>query len=218
MSENEKVPFKKKWENYWYYYKFHTWAAIFLIFVLVVSITQCASIVPADVTIDLVTSTAVTDSQIKLGGVFDDVMIDANNDGQKQLNIVTLYLSERREGEEDYAMMQKMMAELAAGEVTLFLFDKPNMEFYIKQDAFEPLGNLLDLTPYENTEGKLLRREGDDTVYGISLKGSQKLKELGFATDDLYAFIHFIPEKSKNDEKRMAQYKNAVAIMQELLK
>ena len=218
MNENEKIPFKKKWENYWYYYKFHTWAAIFLLFVLVVSIAQCASIVPADVTIDLVTSTAVTDSQIKLGGVFDDVMIDVNEDGQKQLNIATLYLSELRDSEEDYAMMQKMMGELAAGEVTLFLFDKPNMEYYIKQDAFEPLGNLLDLTAYENIEGKLLRREGDDTVYGISLKGSQKLKELGFTMDDLYAFIHFIPEKSKNDERRMAQYDNAVAILQELLK
>ena len=215
-QNTEKTGFKAKWDNYWYYYKMHTWAAIFVVFVMIVTITQCVQTVKPDVTIDLVTSVAVADSNISLGGVFDDVITYANSDGKKQLNIATLYLPEELKSEQDIAMQQKMMIELAAGEVSMFIFDKMNIDRYITQDAYSPLSDFIDITPYEDIEGKLIKRDG--VAYGISLKGSQKLSELGFLVDDLYAVFRFVPRDAQKDEAKLAEYKNAAAILQELLK
>lgn len=215
-KNTEKTGFKAKWDNYWYYYKAQTWGAIFAIFVIAVSVSQCMQTVKPDVTIDLVTAVAVADSNIPLAGVFDDVITDVNEDGKKQLNITTLYLPEELKSEQDIAMQQKMMIELAAGDVSLFIFDKMNLDRYITQDAYSPLSDFIDITPYEGIEGKLVERDG--TVYGISLKGSKKLAELGFAVDDLYAVFRFVPRDAQDDEAKLAEYKNAAAILQELLK
>ena len=113
-------------------------------------------------------------------------------------------------------MQQKMMIELAAGEVSMFIFDKMNIDRYITQDAYSPLSDFIDITPYEDIEGKLIKRDG--VAYGISLKGSQKLSELGFLVDDLYAVFRFVPRDAQKDEAKLAEYKNAAAILQELLK
>lgn len=219
MSEEkntEKKQFKSKWDNYWYYYKIHTWIGIFVVFVLAVTITQCVQTVKPDVYIDLVTSVPVTDSSIALDGVFDDVLTDVNEDEKKHINISTLYLSEEMKSEQDMAMQQKMMLELAAGDVTLFIFDKTNLDRYITQDAYSPLSDFIDLAPYQGMDGKLIERDG--VPYAISLKGSKKLQELGFATDDLYGAFRFVPEKAAKDEKKMMEYQNAAAILTELLK
>lgn len=219
MSEEkntEKKQFKSKWDNYWYYYKIHTWIGIFVVFVLAVTITQCVQTVKPDVYIDLVTSVPVTDSSIALDGVFDDVLTDVNEDEKKHISISTLYLSEEMKSEQDMAMQQKMMLELAAGDVSLFIFDKTNLDRYITQDAYSPLSDFIDLTPYQAMDGKLVERDG--VPYAISLKGSKKLQELGFATDDLYGAFRFVPEKAAKDEKKMMEYQNAAAILTELLK
>ena len=219
MSEEkntEKKQFKSKWDNYWYYYKIHTWIGIFVVFVLAVTITQCVQTVKPDVYIDLVTSVPVTDSSIALDGVFDDVLTDVNEDEKKHISISTLYLSEEMKSEQDMAMQQKMMLELAAGDVSLFIFDKINLDRYITQDAYSPLSDFIDLTPYQAMDGKLVERDG--VPYAISLKGSKKLQELGFATDDLYGAFRFVPEKAAKDEKKMMEYQNAAAILTELLK
>ncbi|MBO5789355.1 MAG: hypothetical protein J6R42_05360 [Clostridia bacterium] len=40
MLQEEKTAFVKKWENYWYHYKWHTIVAIFLVFVILISTLQ----------------------------------------------------------------------------------------------------------------------------------------------------------------------------------
>lgn len=214
-NNTEKKTLKAKWDNYWYYYKIHTWIGIFVLFVMIVSISQCIQTVKPDVTVDVVTTGALTESFWDADEYLNENITDINEDGNKHISWSSLYISAEGTGEQDVAMQQKMMVELAAGDVTLFLFDKTNLDRYITQDAYSPLADFIDLTPYENEEGKLIERDG--TVYAISLKGSQKLTEMGFANDDLYAAFRFVPEKSAKDEKKMAEYKNAAVILEELL-
>ncbi len=219
MSEEkntEKKDFKAKWDNYWYYYKIHTWVGIFILFVMIVTITQCVQTVKPDVTVDVVTTGALTESFFDADGYLSENITDINNDGKKHVSWNNLYLSEDGKSEQDAAMQQKMMIELAAGDVTLFLFDKTNLERYITQDAYSPLSDFIDIKPYEGMEGKLTEHNG--TVYAISLKGSKKLAEMGFLSDDLYAAFRFVPEKSAKDEKKMQEYYNAAIILEELLK
>lgn len=219
MSEEkttEKTTFKAKWDNYWYYYKVHTWIGIFILIVMIFSITQCVQTVKPDVSIDVVSTGALTESYFDPDEYFSDTITDINGDGKKHIILTSLYISADAKSEQDIAMQQKMMIELAAGDVTLFLFDKDNLDRYLKQDAYAPLSDFLDLSPYEGEEGKLVEQNGIPVA--ISLKGSAKLSEMGFLSDDLYAAFHFVPEKSKNDEKKMAEFENAAAVLKELLK
>lgn len=215
-NNTEQKSFKAKWDNYWYYYKIHTWIGIFVLFVMIVSISQCVQTVKPDVTVDMVTSGAVTENMFEADEHFGEIITDVNKDGNKHIVWSNLYITEEAKSEQDVATQQKMMIELAAGDVTLFLFDKNNLDRYITQDAYSPLADFIDIAPYEAEEGRLVERDG--TVYAISLKGSQKLADMGFVTDDLYAAFRFVPEKSAKDEKKMAEYDNAAIILQELLK
>lgn len=208
--------FKEKWDNYWYYYKLHTWIGIFVLFILTFTITQCIHTVKPDVTIDLVTTGAVTEIFPEVDGYLSEVITDSNEDGNKHISLNTLYISNEAISEQNIAMQQKMMLELAAGDVSMFIFDKTNLERYITQDAYSPLSDFIDLAPYKNTENKLVEHNG--IAYAISLKGSAKLAEMGFLSDDLYAAFRFVPEEFVNDEKKMAEYRNAASILEELLK
>lgn len=219
MSEEknlQKMTFKEWFENYWYHYRPHTIAGIIAFILIVMTLVQCVMTVEPDVTIDLVTATAVTDSEINFSGVFDDVMVDADGDGEKKFGIIPLYVPEDINSEQDMAMQQKMMLELAAGEAELFIYDKTNLDKYINHDAYAPLSDFIDISPYKDIEGKLIERDG--VAYGINLKGSKKLAELNFKTDELYAVFHFMPENELDDEYRVAKFKNATSILEELLK
>ncbi len=211
-----KMSFKEWVENYWYHYRPHTIAGIIAFILIIFTLVQCAMTVDPDVTIDLVTATAITDSEINFSGVFSDVMEDADRDGEKKFGIIALYIPEDISSEQDMAMQRKMMLELAAGEAELFIYDKINLDKYINQDAYAPLSDFIDITPYKDIEGKLIERDG--VAYAISLKGSKKLSELNFKTDELYAVFHFVPENSLEDEYRVAKFKNAAAVLEELLK
>ncbi len=61
----EKKSFKSKWDNYWYYYKYHTLAGIFVLVVIVLIVISCANR-DTEVELTLVDTTAlVVDTDIK---------------------------------------------------------------------------------------------------------------------------------------------------------
>ena len=47
---------KKLFENYWYYYKIHTIAGIFILILLIYSIVECANKVDPDATVSYIGS------------------------------------------------------------------------------------------------------------------------------------------------------------------
>ena len=53
--KKEKKEFQNWWENYWYYYKWHTIAGIFVLVVLIITITECAKTVKPDLGVSIVT-------------------------------------------------------------------------------------------------------------------------------------------------------------------
>lgn len=54
----EKKEFKSKWENYWYYYKYHTLAGMFVLVVLVIIVIACTNRT-GEVELTLVDTTAL---------------------------------------------------------------------------------------------------------------------------------------------------------------
>ena len=212
--KKEKKEFQNWWENYWYYYKWHTIAGIFVLVVLIITITECAKTVKPDLGVSIVTKGMISEDYVDFDGHFDDKLIDINNDGKKHIGATKMFVPLEPQNEQDVAMMQKVTLEFAGGDSSLFIFDKDNMDRYIKQDAFSPLDRFIDISNVP--EERLLKNEQGMTV-AISLKGCTKLQELGILNDDLYAAFLFVRDGWEKDEKRMQQFENAKTVLEGIL-
>ena len=99
----------KKWfENYWYYYKIHTIAGIFILILLVYSIVECANKVNPDATVSYIGALYFgeefsADFEQKLSDCIDDI----DGDGIKKIIFNSLTLSDDVKSEQDIAMQQK---------------------------------------------------------------------------------------------------------------
>jgi hypothetical protein len=226
----EKKDFKNKWENYWYYYKIHTFAGIFALIVAVVTIRDCAARVTPDLGVMFVTQTAAVPQEIDWNAETEAFLADANGDGKKELLAQTLVLPTEAQSEQDMMLAQKVDLEFAAGDTTLFIFDRACLESYATRDAFEPLGAFLDVSRLP-AEDVFTNESG--TPVAVSLKNSERAKALGVKADDLYAAFIFVraeyrdkqtngllavdEKNSKKTNKKLTEFQNAKAFLEFLL-
>jgi hypothetical protein len=214
---------KKKIENFWYYYKIHTFVGIFVAIMLLITLKDCANNVVPDITISYVGKNYIADEvgqklKEKLSGVIQDI----NNDKKKELLFQPMTLSDEIRSEQDIAMQQKVMVTFAAGDTQIFLMDKTNFLRFAEQGAFQPLDDVaakcgVDIN--KNPEIKLTARETTEAhVYGVPLEGNSMLEEIGFKTKDTYIALRILGEKDKQNEKKKVLYNNVYEIFQEIVK
>lgn len=150
----EKAAFKKKLENFWYYYKVHVIVAIIAILVVGVLVKQCAETVDPDMTV-LIVSTTVSlteDQQTSIENMLNKYTEDVNGDGRKVVDVETFYLGDSQDPQMKYALMQKLMAEIAATDDSIFLTDdsyydqltQNERKFFYKLDKVYPGGPETD--------------------------------------------------------------------------
>jgi hypothetical protein len=144
MSEQ----FKKKWENYWYYYKWHTFAGIFVLIIMLVTITQCASNVQPDITVMLVSKTSpiLTTTTDSIQNDLAQYVTDLNKDGKKTVNFISIDFSST-----DPTMLEaeqtKFMGELQTTDSFIFLIDASAYSEYSKQGIFAKVKDIIPNAP-----------------------------------------------------------------------
>ena len=67
----ENKDFKSKWDNYWYYYKYHTLAGIFVLVVIVIIVIACVN-KGGDVELTLVDTTALVTERDMKEEIYED--------------------------------------------------------------------------------------------------------------------------------------------------
>jgi hypothetical protein len=88
-EEMKKVPFRKKMENFWFYYKIHTIAAVCTIIVLGISLAQCINRIDYDLTVSMYTVAPVNpDSTDELSKIFAEHCLDINGNDSVDVSIV----------------------------------------------------------------------------------------------------------------------------------
>lgn len=212
-EQTEKRSFKQKWEDFWYYHKTTVIICVVLVIVFSMFISQFTSQVETDLNISIVTADVLTESSINFNEYFSDKLQDSNADGEKNITLTRLFITNAEEDEANESALQSLEAQLAGRGSVIFMFDASNYERMIKKDAFCPLNELMDVSEY-----------GDRVVYhnerpmALHLTGSALLADMGFSNDDLYALVLFRrPEDAQNETIRL-QYENALVVLKELMK
>lgn len=167
-----KSPLVSKLENYWYYYKWHTIVALFLIFAFVVCSFQMCSRVEIDGYIlyaggKTVSRTASGGDRAEYARVLDamkKVVDDFDNDGESNVSFSTLFqlspdeiteIENRNDGTEvNYALLSEdtetLRDRMYIGEYYLCLMSPYVYECYREIDGISLFVTAADFAPIEN--------------------------------------------------------------------
>ena len=118
-------PFKKKLENYWFYYKIHTIVAVFVIIMAAIFIKQCADNIQPDMTVLIITKNAVLpQSEITaLQNNLQKYTLDVNHDGHKYVYCEVFNLNDSQNPQMLQAETAKLMAEMVDSNSALYIMD-----------------------------------------------------------------------------------------------
>lgn len=178
---------KKKIENYWYYYKIHTFAAIFLIVVIIVSITSAIGNKKSVLNVDLVGNTINDTEMAKLQDNFTSVLV---KDPKKTVNISFLQYdnSPKADMQMNSAVISKIMASTASNDLDIIILDKDLFDNYVKQGMFQRIDEINELGDLSQDNIKYVDgKKNDDKEeyhYGIDVSDNDMLKGTKYNTDN----------------------------------
>ena len=204
------MKFKKKLENFFYYYKWHVVGGIAAILILIPVIMSFTDKSEPDLNIIYVSDKYVSIDVSKNfeKSLNDQKLIhDIDNDGKKTFVFDPLVIS-YDDNNQDMAIMQKLQVYMMAGEQTLMLVHRYVAEDY--DGAFE------DISKYDPGDGTAYTgREG--FVTAISVEGNRYLEGLGINTENLYVTMHTKTQSKKKDEKRDKAFNAAYEVLEYIL-
>ncbi len=140
---------KSLFNNYWYYYKWYVIGGLFLLFALVVVITQSATREKYDASViwamhGYVDTPYVDEMAKELEKYCEDI------DGNGEVNVRVILVTFTSDGgmpnsDVEFSMQQKLVTQLSAGDVYIVVADETSYESYLaKLNAFE---NIEDSYP-----------------------------------------------------------------------
>ncbi|MDR3551589.1 MAG: hypothetical protein P4L75_00550 [Clostridia bacterium] len=199
--------FNLKWHNYWYYYKWHTIAGIFVLLLIITFVTQCANQVKPDVSILLVTKAEYVsqDQQNAIQEKLQQFIPDINKDGKKVVSITNIDLNEKQDATYFAAMVEKLMAIMQDNSQGVFIVDDGGYDYLQKSDVFEKFSAVL---PEAATT-----KDG----YEIAISGLTSFKNQSFSslTNNLYFAVRAYSGKSKSPDK--TAYDNAISMLKKIV-
>ncbi len=141
----DKQAFKKKWENYWYYYKWHTYAGIFIAILLFFFIKDMVTKEKFDATIMVVSSSYVDDSELSaLADKAELYFPDIDQNGEVNIQISPIFIEGGEDGEPSdiqvaYAMQVKLLAEISSNRMLICIFDDGFSNLFLNQAELREL-------------------------------------------------------------------------------
>lgn len=161
---------KEKFKNFWFHYKWHSIAIIFITIVLVILISQCSSRVKYDYKIVYFTYTPVLDEHTEiLADYIESFANDTNEDGEVNIQIINCSFSNSNAAAQyRNTMLTKLSTIIAADRDTvLFITDEESISFFDKFNTeaggiFESEPYKLSTSFYENFEKKFSQQLTSD--------------------------------------------------------
>lgn len=204
------VTLQKRFENYWYYYKWHTIVGIAVIMLIILGLKSFSSSKEADMTIVYV-SDKYADPSVSQN--FQDSLkennltADLNGDKTEYFYLDPMVVSFDGKNQ-DVAIMQKLQVYMAAGSQSLMMVHKYILEDY--DGAFEDISDLC-----QDDENAFVSK--DKTITGISVEGNKYLESLGINTDNLYLCLKQRTQKELKNKNRDKEYELAGKIIKFIL-
>ena len=191
---------KKFIDNYWYYYKWYVLGGLFLLFALVVAISNMAVQEKYDASViwamhGYVDQPYLDAMEEELEKHFDD--LDGNGEVNVRVILVT-YTSDggMLNGDVELSMQQKLVTQLSVGDVYMVIADEVSYEGYMtKLNAFDDLeddypenekidGYKYYLKDTAFTQNEFLKEVVDEDTF--ILMASDELEKLNKRDEELY--------------------------------
>ena len=132
---------KKKWENFWYYYKYHVLAGVFVLVCILVFAKDMMAKIDYDYCVSLVGNYAVPEEdKAALQKWFEERAEDLNEDGEIHVQIADYFLPGENDAGFDpqmYAASQtKLTVDLQEGTSMIYFLSEDNYQKFLEMDAF----------------------------------------------------------------------------------
>ncbi len=129
--------FREKLVNFWYHYKIHTILTSFIIAVLAISITQCATRPKYDFEIMYFAHKTALDQQTQaIGDYFEKFAEDINGDGIVNIKVINCSVNDSKKDPSRFTVFSKVQAIIAAEEaVSVYVVDEKAIKYF--DDAFD---------------------------------------------------------------------------------
>ena len=158
---------QKKWENYWYHYKWHTWFGVFVVFCLLITLGDILGKEKYDLMISYVgqTYTTTEDDQI-LESRLEQYVPDFDGNGEVNIKFnnftIPAELKSQEDADQQLAMITRTQVEMADGVDFIYIFDDEMYEYFEMEQAAEDLtytgsDKIKDSVKYDLDDSVLLK-------------------------------------------------------------
>jgi hypothetical protein len=178
---------EKKAQNFFYYYKYHMIIGLAVLALIVFTVKGCVERVDPDFTTVFIGQINYTDTDKLYTQIKEAVPVI------KEPGFDGAFITATGEGQQDYAMLMKSAAILAAGGTDIYILDKANFAKYAKDGAFISLDDIakkLGVDPSKNKDYVLKTEdEPSEHLYGIDISSSKALAKADIMGPELIAAI-----------------------------
>ena len=185
------MPFKKKVEYIWDYYRFHIIAILAVLLIIGGLINSIINPRPETALLIAWSTGFATEEQIRtLSDIIEDKIIDEK---ANEVVDITLFYSMSEDPSMDMANIQRLAAMVAARMIDVFILDSEMIDEYSSVGYLQPLDTLLSIVRAQNPNvyrriiENLIHADFEDEdgiikegIMGVDITGSSLLKEIGF--------------------------------------
>lgn len=178
------MPFKKKVEYIWDYYRFHILALLVAIFVGVLIIHGQMTAYKNIFNLTLIGNGVSYENQQNLENGLTKILGDEKKREKAFVDLMPVEIGEDGLKHLKYQYKEKFFAEIASKDVDIVILEKVDFDAFAKEGDFYKLTDINGL----NLKGiNTLSVSGDKLKsgpYGIKIDDNRKLKEIGFDTEN----------------------------------
>ena len=196
---------EKKADNFLHYHKYHIVISIIALIVLITTLRSCIMRVTPDVNISFIGEFYASEGDELIKNHLKSEVPEL-----KEPAVEFIPLSENMDGQQAYAYQMKVVAQMTAGDVDVYILDRYNFDRFAGQGAFMGLDVLkdeLDLDMDKNKDYVVDVKDVGKNLYGLDISDSKVLKDSGIIGDNAIVAIKF---NAKN-------YENAINVLKLLL-
>lgn len=132
---------KKKWDNFWYYYKYHVLAGVFILFCVIIFVKDMTGKVDYDYTVAFLGEYGVTqEDSANLQQWFEERAKDLNGDGEVHVDIADYSMpSDDSQGANPQMVMAsqtKLTVDIQEGTSMIYFINEDNYEKFKDMEVF----------------------------------------------------------------------------------
>lgn len=208
---------KKWWEYFWDYYKWHTIATVFALFLIAITVHQYATQIHYDTTITIFGGHGLDEELIKtVEADLEGIVDDCNGDGEKHVTVQQLITpstaqTQINDAQYEMALASKIMVEFAAGESCVFLLSQDEVNKVLNDSAndgfFVPVEKWAGAMPEKS---RLMSAKG--VAYAVNLGDCRFFAEKGIDASEYYLMIRNPRNNEIDDEEAMMRTEDAKKI------